>query len=298
LLLTERARTGVVFSDGGIEVKTAAKGTQRVFAEERKQQILAALKRAPAIRAAELGVALGTSLASIRRDLADLERSGLLKRTHGGAISNDLVALEPSLAEKEDQYQAEKAAIGVTAASLVQPGDTVFLDAGSTTRQIARELRRHRNLTVVTNALSVASELASSDLEIILTGGQLRRGVLSQVGPIAEQAIATLHVDKLFLAANGVDLAKGITTPNIIEARTKRAMVDNAKEVILVADHSKFGRVTLGRVCGLERLAAVVTDAGIADRFVTAFAARRIKLHVASAPRSRTTTVMPRARRT
>jgi DeoR family fructose operon transcriptional repressor len=257
-----------------------------VFAEERKQQILAALKRAPAIRAAELGLALGTSLASIRRDLADLERSGLLKRTHGGAISNDLVALEPSLAEKEDQYQAEKAAIGVTAASLVQPGDTIFLDAGSTTRQIARELRRHRNLTVVTNALSVATELAASDLEIILTGGQLRRGVLSQVGPIAEQAIAGLHVDKLFLAANGVDLAKGITTPNLIEARTKRTMVDSAREVILVADHSKFGRVTLGRVCGLERLDAIVTDEGLPHRFVAAFAARKLTLHVAGARRT------------
>ncbi len=268
-----------------------------MFAEERKQRILAALKRAPAIRAVELGLALGTSLASVRRDLADLERSGLLKRTHGGAISNDVVALEPSLAEKEDQYRAEKAAIGVTAAALVQPGDTIFLDAGSTTRQIAHELRRHRNVTVVTNALSVASELASSDLEIVLTGGQLRRGVLSQVGPIAEQAIAALHVDKLFLAANGVDLAKGITTPNIIEARTKRVMVDNAKEVILVADHSKFGRVTLGRVCGLERLDAIVTDDGIPERFVTAFAARRVTLHIAAAARAKATAPMPRARR-
>src|SRR5688572_24549599 len=223
-----------------------------MFAEERKQQILAALRRAPAVRAAELGRTLRTSLASIRRDLADLERSGLLKRTHGGAISNSLAASEPSLAQKEDQYQAEKAAIARLAASLVQPGDTVFLDAGSTTRQIARELRHHRNVTVVTNALNVAGELTSSDLDVILTGGQLRRGVLSQVGPIAEQTIAGLHVDKLFLAANGIDLAKGVTTPNVAEARTKHAMVENAREVILVADHSKFGRVTFGRVCGLN----------------------------------------------
>jgi DeoR family transcriptional regulator, fructose operon transcriptional repressor len=281
----------------GAEVKSREGGLGRVFAEERKQQILAALKRAPAIRAVDLGRTLGTSLASIRRDLADLERSGLLKRTHGGAISNDLVALEPSLAEKEDQYQAEKAAIGAAAASLVQPGDTIFLDAGSTTRHIARELHRHRNLTVVTNALSVASELASSDLEIILTGGQLRRGVLSQVGPIAEQAIASLHVDKLFLAANGIHLTKGITTPNIIEARTKRAMVDNAKEVFLVADHSKFGRVTLGRVCGVDRVHAVVTDAALPDRFVTAFAARGLRLHLARTSGARGAAPVLRVRR-
>jgi DeoR family fructose operon transcriptional repressor len=257
------------------------KERERVFAEERKHQILAALQRTPAIRAVDLGRALGSSVASIRRDLADLERSGLLKRTHGGAVSNGLATFEPSLAQKEDQYQVEKAAIAALAASLVEPGDTIFLDSGSTTRQIARELRHQRNITVVTNALNVASELASSDLEIILTGGHLRRGVLSQVGPIAEQAIAGLHVDKLFLAANGVDLAKGVTTPNIVEARTKRAMVDNASEVILVVDHSKFGRVTFGRVCGFERVHTIITDDHLSERFATAIAERGLKLHVA-----------------
>jgi DeoR family fructose operon transcriptional repressor len=204
---------------------SSREGTSRVFAEERKQYILAALQRAPSIRAVDLGRCLSTSLASIRRDLADLERSGLLKRTHGGAVSKGLAAFEPSLVQREDRFQAEKAAIAVRAASLVQPGDTIFLDAGSTTREIARELRMLRNLTVVTNALSVASELGSTDLEIILTGGHLRRGVLSQIGPIADQAIAGLHVDELFLAATGVDLAKGVTTPNIGEARTKRPNV-------------------------------------------------------------------------
>ena len=267
-----------------------------MFAEERKQQILAALQHTPAIRAVELGLTLRTSVASIRRDLADLERSGLLKRTHGGAISNRLAAFEPSLAQKEDQYQAEKAAIALRAAALVEPGDTIFLDAGSTTRQIARELRGHRNLTVVTNALSVASELAASDLDVILTGGHLRRGVLSQVGPIAEQAIAGLHVDKLFLAANGVHLAKGVTTPNLLEARTKRTMVENTKQVILVADHSKFGIVTFGRVCGLERLDAIVTDDGLPGRFRTAFAQRGLKLHLARTARA-SQGLRPRAHR-
>ena len=254
-----------------------------MFAEERKHQILAALRRAPAIRAVELGRTLGTSLASIRRDLADLERSGLLKRTHGGAISNNLANFEPSLAQKEDQLQAEKAAIAALAASLVEPGDTVFLDAGSTTRLIARQLRAVPGVTVVTNALNVASELASSDVEVILTGGHLRRGVLSQVGPIAEQAIAGLHVDKLFLAANGVDLAKGVTTPNVAEARTKRAMVDSAKHVILTADHTKFGRVTFGRVCGLDRVHTVITDDRLPARLATAITQRGLKLHIARA---------------
>lgn len=255
-----------------------------MFAEERKQQILAKLQRTPAVRAVDLGRAFRVSVASIRRDLADLERSGLLKRTHGGAMSNQLATFEPSLAEKEDQYRGEKAAIAALAASFVEPGDTIFLDAGSTTRQIAHVLQQRREqLTVVTNALNIASELATTDIEVILTGGQLRRGILSQVGPITDQAIARLHVDKLFLAANGVDLVKGITTPNVLEAQTKRTMVDSAREVILVADHSKFGRITFGHVCTLDEIDAIVTDDGLADHYATALAERDVKLHVAAA---------------
>ena len=266
-----------------------------MFAEERKQQILAALQHRPAVRATDLGRTLRVSVASIRRDLADLERSGLLKRTHGGAVSRHLAAFEPSLAQKEDQFQEEKWAIARLAVSLIQPGDTVLLDAGSTTRQIAHELRDRRNLTIVTNALNIASELASSDVDVILTGGQLRRGVLSQVGPLAEQAIAALHADKLFLAANGVDLKKGVTTPNMLEAQTKRTMVEHAREVILVADHSKFGRITFGRVCQLERLDAIITDDGLPDHVAKAIADHGVTLHIARA--SRGNPILPAAHR-
>ena len=258
-----------------------------MFAEERKQRILAALHQNPAVRVADLGRILRVSTASIRRDLADLARTGLLRRTHGGAISSTLAAIEPSLAEKEDQYQAEKAAIGRLAVTFVQPGDTIFLDSGSTTRQIARDLRHHRNVTVVTNALNIAWELASSDLEVVVTGGQLRRGILSHVGPLAEQAIGALHVDKLFLAANGIDLDKGVTTPNLIEAQTKRAMVERATEVILVADHSKFGRVTFSRICALDRVHHVITDDRLPASMADALASLGLKVHLAATAAAR-----------
>jgi DeoR family fructose operon transcriptional repressor len=257
-----------------------------MFAEERKQQILAALQRDPAVRVVDLGRAFQVSVASIRRDLADLERSGLLKRTHGGAVSNRLALAEPSLAEKKDRHQAEKEAIAAVAAALVQPGDTIFLDSGSTTRAIALELRHRRGMTVVTNALNIGWDLASSDLELVLTGGQLRAGVLSQVGPLAEQAIASLHVDKLFLAANGVDLVAGVTTPNLAEAQTKRAMIASAREVILVADHSKFGQVTFGNICGLDRVHAIVTDAGVSKNVLAAYEQQGVTMHVAALPRA------------
>ena len=255
-----------------------------MFAEERKQQILAVLQRVPAVRVADLGRTLQVSVASIRRDLAELERFGLLKRTHGGALSNRFALSEPSLAEKEDRHQAEKAAIAVAAAALVEPGDTIFLDAGTTTRAIAMELRSRRGITVVTNGLNIAWELASSDLELVLTGGQLRRSVLSQVGPLAEKAIAGLHVDKLFLAANGVDVDKGVTTPNLAEAQTKGAMIQSARYVVLVADHTKFGHVAFGRICSLDQVHAVITDDGAARDVLAAVERLGVKVHIAQRP--------------
>jgi DeoR family transcriptional regulator, fructose operon transcriptional repressor len=255
-----------------------------VFAEERKQQILAVLHRTHAVRVEDLGRALRASSASIRRDLADLERAGLLKRTHGGAVSSHVAALERSVLEKEDQHRPEKAAIAALAARGIEDGETIFLDAGSTTRQIACELRHRRGITVVTNALNIAWELASSELSIVLTGGQLRRGILSQVGPLAEQTIAALHVDKLFLAANAVHLEQGVTTPSLTEAQTKRAMVARATQVVLVADHSKFGHVSFARICGIERLHAVISDEGLAPEVVRAIEELGVQVSLAERP--------------
>lgn len=252
-----------------------------MFVEERRQRILTALHARPAVRVTELSRALQVSTASIRRDLANLERAGLLKRTHGGAVTPRLAALEPSLAEKEDQHRAEKASIAAVAAGWVMEGDTIFLDAGSTTRQIARELRGRRGIIVVTNALNIAWELASSDLELVLTGGQVRRDILSQVGPLAEQTIASLHVDKLFLAANGVDVERGVTTPSPTEAQTKRTMVTRSTRVILVADHTKFGRVTFSRICGLEQIHDLITDDGLAPSTAAAIVQLGVNLHLA-----------------
>jgi DeoR family fructose operon transcriptional repressor len=249
-----------------------------VFAEERKQQIMAILQRTPAVRVTELGRSLKVSVASVR------------------AVTNQLATFEPSLAAKEDRYRSEKAAIAAMAARLVRPGDTVFLDSGSTTRAIALQLRERRGLTVVTNALNIGWELASSSVDLILTGGQVRRGILSQVGPLAERALASFRVDKLFLAANGIDLDKGVTTPNLAEAQTKRAMVESAGEVILVADHSKFGRVTFSHICDLDRVHTIITDDALPRRLAAAMQKRGVKLHLVAVRRP-AETPMQRKRR-
>ena len=252
-----------------------------MFAEERKQRILEALERDQAVKVSELSTLLQVSEASIRRDLQELEESELLKRTHGGAIANYTAAFELPLAEKEDRYKAEKTSIARAAVGLIQEGDTVILDSGSTTLQIARQLKQRRNITVVTNSLHIALELAASNLEVVLMGGSLRQKILSLVGPITESALAGLHVDKLFLATNGIDLEKGLTTPNLIEAQTKKAMLNSAKEVIVVADRSKFGCTAFSHICGLGRMNYLITDESPPAPFLSALEERGVKVLIA-----------------
>jgi DeoR family fructose operon transcriptional repressor len=254
-----------------------------MFADERKQRILQVLDEGSAVRVSDLSRVLRVSEASVRRDLRDLHEAGLLKRTHGGAVAPRTAAFEPSLTQKEDQYRAEKAAIGRVAAGMVREGEIVILDSGSTTLAIARLLRNRRRLMVVTNSISVAAELAGSRVEVLVAGGSLRRQTRALVGPVTEAALAGLHADRVFLGANGVDVRKGITTPNVVEAQTKRAMVESAAEVVVVADHSKLGRVTFVRVCGLGRVHALVTDEGAAAKFTKAVEEHGVRVHLASA---------------
>ena len=252
-----------------------------MFAEQRQQKILERLANHRSVRVSGLASSLHVSEASIRRDLHCLEEAGLLRRTHGGALGSQTSSFEPSLAEKEDRLKDEKAAIAREAAALIQDGEAIMLDAGSTTLQIARQLRQRHNNIVVTNAVNIACELATADLDVTLTGGTLRQLTFSLVGPIAETTLAGLHVDKLFLATNGVDLRCGLTTPNLAEAQAKRAMIESAREVILVADHSKLGRISFCRFCPLMRIDCLITDQGAPSEFLRALEQRRVKVLVA-----------------
>jgi DeoR family fructose operon transcriptional repressor len=255
-----------------------SRGTGKLFAEQRKQRILEILNRDQSVRAADLCLLLQASPASVRRDLQELEQAGRLTRTHGGAVSNGTAAFEPSLAEKEDRLRAEKMAIGRVAMELIKQGETVMLDAGSTTLEIARLLRRTRGVTVLTNALNIALELVSSEIEVTVTGGTLRQRTQSLVGPITENVLAGLHVDKLFLATNGLDLKRGLTTPNVSEAQSKRAMIESAREVIVVADHGKFGCVAFSQICSFDKVHCLITDAAAPAEFLKAVARIGVKV--------------------
>jgi len=232
----------------------------KMFAEERKSKIAQMIKSGQSVKVSELAKLFGVSESTIRRDLAELETLGVIKRTHGGAVNNFLTSFEPSFAEKEDKFAKEKEYIGKLAASFIHDGDTIILDSGTTTQYIARNINA-KNITIITNSVNIAYELSNNDnLEVIVTGGVIRTKTKALVGDITQSILRQFRVDKAFVAANGVSIEFGVTTPSHVEAAIKRAMIENAKEVFLVADSSKFGQVTFSLICPVQRFDYIITD--------------------------------------
>lgn len=233
-----------------------------LFEEERKQQISDHIQNIGRASVQELALAFQVSESTVRRDLKDLEESGLVRRTHGGAVA--LVQAdnaEPSYMEKEDRFRLQKEAIAREAAALVREGDTIILDSGTTTYYLAKAIKSIPRLTVVTNSVVVAQELAQqSNISLVLTGGTVRYETLAMVGPMAERALEQLRVDKTFLAINGIEPAAGLTTPSITEAEIKRKMIQAAREVILLADHSKYGKSVFAKVADLKDIDRLIAD--------------------------------------
>ena len=239
-----------------------------MFEEERKQRILDYLNKYSRGSVQELSQETGVSESTIRRDLKELEEANLLKRTHGGAISLQSVRFEAPYQDKEDHLLEEKERIARKAAAMIQEGDAILLDSGTTTLQIAKEIKHFSNIKVITNSLMVLNELKNNrGIELSIAGGMLRPDTLAFVGPMTEQSLNMVRVDKAFLAINGLDLQEGLTTPNIVEASTKRKMINIAKQVILVADHSKLGHVYYSRVADLSEMDHLITDSSIPDNF-------------------------------
>jgi DeoR family transcriptional regulator of aga operon len=193
-----------------------------------------------------------------------LHAHGLVHRTHGGALPAREGALEdPSLREKEKLHRKEKLRIAAAAAHMVKEGQVVILDSGTTTTAIARALRSFHRLTIVTNAVNIAAELAGTAVEVILTGGTLRKNSFSLVGPIAEETLRRLNADILFLGVDGFDVHYGLSTPNLLEAKVNRVMTEVCKRVVVVCDASKFGRRSLSMIIPPTALHEVITDRGV-----------------------------------
>ena len=232
--------------------------------EERRQHILAIAQNEGRVRVRDLSKALGISQITIRKDLDHLQGRGLLQRSHGGALPAQPGALfDPSLKEKEKSHHREKERIGAAAAELVQEGQCVMLDSGTTTTAVAHALKKFSNLTVITNAVNIAADLTSTNLEVILTGGILRKNSFSLVGPLAEDMLAEMHADILFLGVDGFDFEIGLTTPNLLESRVNRAMVNGAARVVAVCDSTKFNRRSLSRIVPISAIHHIITDSAL-----------------------------------
>ncbi len=237
-----------------------------LFEEERQHKIADYVQERERASVQELAQHFQVSESTVRRDLKILEEEGKLRRTHGGAVAFVSDNSEPTFVEKEDRYRLQKELIAKEAASMVREGDSIILDSGTTTYYLAKELKTFKKLTVVTNSVAVAQELsANTGIDLILTGGTLRHETLAMVGPLAEKALESVHVDKAFVAINGLDPVIGLTTPNMLEASTKRAFFRSTKQVILLMDHSKYGRVSFAKVAALSEIDQLLTDDGISD---------------------------------
>jgi DeoR family transcriptional regulator of aga operon len=192
-----------------------------------------------------------------------------VQRTHGGALVPQGGALfDPSLKEKERHQFKEKQRIAEAAVKLVKEGQCILLDSGTTTTAIARALRGFSKLTVITNAVNIAAELAGTDFDVILTGGILRKNSFSLVGPLAEEVLREMHADILFLGVDGFDTKVGLTTPNVLESRVNRAMVHAAKKVVAVCDSTKFSRRSLALIVPPTAIHTVITDVHLAEEDV------------------------------
>lgn len=215
----------------------------------------------------ELAALLKVSVATVRRDLALLAEKGELDRTRGGAIAPAVsTAFERLHAEKLTINQAEKRQIGIAAARFVHDGETVILDSGSTTLEVARNLTKLKNLVIITNDLFIASNIVfDPTTTVVLSGGTRREGYSVLIGPVAEDFFRRVRVNKSFLSADAVDLEYGITNATFTEAALKQLIIEAAQEVVLVVDHTKFGQTALARVCPLSSIQHIVTDAGVSE---------------------------------
>ena len=232
--------------------------------EERRRSILEVLNHDGRVLVGALAKRFRTSQVTIRKDLDILQSRGRIHRTHGGALpSRQSVLEDPTLREKEKLHRKEKLQIAAAAARMVREGQVVILDSGTTTTAIARALREFENLTIITNAVNIAAELSSSSLEVILTGGTLRKNSFSLVGPIAEETLRRLNADILFLGVDGFDVHYGLSTPNLLEAKVNRAMMEVARIAVAVCDSSKFGRRSLSSIAPPSALHHLITDRGI-----------------------------------
>ncbi|GAB3499524.1 DeoR/GlpR family DNA-binding transcription regulator [Flexivirga lutea] len=255
-----------------------------MLARQRQELIARAVEEHGGIRVSELVTELNVSDMTIRRDIETLARRGVVRKVHGGATRADRSADEPGFTAKSEMHQGAKTEIARTTAGLISPGSSVAVSAGTTAYAVAQALQEVTRLTVVTNSPRVADLLfdpQEKDRLVVLTGG-VRTPSDALVGPVANEMLRTVHVDTLILGVHGIDLDAGLTTPNLQEAQTNRALIHAAKRVVVVADHSKWGIIGLSTIATLDAVDTLVTDAQLDEDARRAIGRHQVNLVVAA----------------
>jgi len=253
-------------------------GNHKELAPQRHDNLRELIRGSGVIRVEEICRRLGVSPATVRRDLDQLEAAGAIRRVHGGAVSVESRLEEPLFDDKASIAAREKHGIAEAALQFVENGDTIYLDGGSTVLEFARLLRERTNITVVTNSLRAAHELAGRGPRLILIGGELRRLSQTMVGPLTRSILQELHVDKAFMGTIGLTVKEGLTTTDPSEAFTKELVMSQARQVILLADSSKAGKVSFARAGQLENVHVLITDKQLDKEFAKELTKTGIKL--------------------
>ncbi len=232
-----------------------------MYAEERLQQIVERARAEGRVEVMALAAQLDVTAETIRRDLTNLERQGLLRRVHGGAIPVTRLGFEPAVSQRAEAAAVEKDRIAKAALAELPQEGAVLLDSGTTTARIAEVLPNDRELTIVTNSIPIALTLSvRPNLQVLVTGGRVRSRTLAGVGDWATGALSRVRVDVAFMGTNGISPEFGLTTPDQSEAAVKRAMIDAARRVVVVADHTKLGEDYFARFAELGEVDTVITD--------------------------------------
>ena len=262
-----------------------------MYGAERRRRIAELVELRERASVAELASRFQVSEVTIRKDLVRLEAERVLSRVHGGAILDagqarrrSHGASRPSFELRERLQQGEKVSIGAAAARLVEDGDSIAIDASTTALQVARHLRGKRELTVITNGIRVATELAGlPGVTVLVPGGRLRWEAFSLVGNWGRAMIGRVNIQKALVGAAGLTLEQGLTEATEEEAEVKRTLVGAARQVVAVADHTKWGRVALSTFCSIERLSMVITDAQAPAAMAAELRARGVEVRTAGA---------------
>lgn len=253
-----------------------------MLANQRRQKIYELLKEDGSAKVIKLAKIFKVTEVTIRQDLEKLEADGLISREHGGAFLKSITDNVRSFTLLNTDNMDQKMAIGIKAASFIETGDTIILDSGSTTTEIAKNILGKKGITVITNALNIALTVgANPGLDVIVTGGEFKPPTLSLTGQKAADFFTNIHADKLFLATAGISLRSGLTYPSISDIMAKKAMIEAADVTYLVADSTKIGKNSLASLGALSLIDYIITDAGIDPRYLELFKENDVEVIIA-----------------